>query len=245
MSGPFESFYRSDLQALYAPWIAPVLFLLWLVFRESPREDGAEPAAARFVRAWAIAFALETLLDPLVTGPLLSRFGAEEWAAAVLLPFVLLGDFRVFLLVLFVAEPGLGLAVAAGRAALWTLVMPLVAGATHGFLDWSSGGLPGQSLWLVYETAFLLLAVAFALAWVPAHVAPDRRGARRYLRALLAYVAVYYFLWATADALILAGLDLGWALRAVPNQLYYALWVPFAYALFFRIRVIPAKHVPA
>jgi hypothetical protein len=44
-------------------------------------------------------------------------------------------------------------------------------------------------------------------------------------------VAVYYALWATADLLIrYGGIDAGWLLRALPNQLYYAFWIPFAYA---------------
>ncbi|MGH7856783.1 MAG: hypothetical protein ACREQY_05580, partial [Candidatus Binatia bacterium] len=71
--------------------------------------------------------------------------------------------------------------------------------------------------------------------WVPAHFAPDRRGARRHLRGALAYVALYYFLWAAADSMILAGVDAGWALRVIPNQIYYGFWVPFAYASFFRL----------
>ena len=29
--------------------------------------------------------------------------------------------------------------------------------------------------------------------------------------------------------LILAGVDFGWGLRVLPNQLYYAFFVPFAY----------------
>ena len=57
---------------------------------------------------------------------------------------------------------------------------------------------------------------------------------RNYLRIVLTYVAIYYALWAIADVLIIAGIDLGWALRIVPNQLYYAFWVPFAYFTFFR-----------
>ena len=32
-----------------------------------------------------------------------------------------------------------------------------------------------------------------------------------------------------------AELDLGWGVRIVPNQLYYALWVPFAYWRFFSV----------
>ena len=60
---------------------------------------------------------------------------------------------------------------------------------------------------------------------------------RRYLRGLTTYAAVYYALWAGADVLIQwVGLDAGWALRVLPNQLYYAFWVPFAYFSFFSRR---------
>jgi hypothetical protein len=45
-----------------------------------------------------------------------------------------------------------------------------------------------------------------------------------------------------ADLLIVVGgLDLGWAIRIVPNQLYYSFWVPFAYWRFFSIRLEPAR----
>jgi DNA polymerase-3 subunit chi len=33
---------------------------------------------------------------------------------------------------------------------------------------------------------------------------------------------------ASADVLILMGVDAGWGLRVIPNQLYYAFFVPFA-----------------
>jgi hypothetical protein len=64
-----------------------------------------------------------------------------------------------------------------------------------------------------------------------------RFEAHQYLRALLRYVELYYALWATADLLIVSRvLDWGWALRVIPNQLYYAFWVPFAYLSFFSPR---------
>ena len=54
---------------------------------------------------------------------------------------------------------------------------------------------------------------------------------------MLGYVAVYYALWATADLLILGtGRDVAWALRIVPNQLYYAWYLPFVYWRFFARR---------
>ena len=65
---------------------------------------------------------------------------------------------------------------------------------------------------------------------------PEGTGAHtHFLQGALSYVAVYYGLWAAADALILlGGLDAGWLLRALPNQLYYAFWVPFVFFTFLR-----------
>src|SRR5262249_43735398 len=92
-----------------------------------------------------------------------------------------------------------------------------------------AGPLPEQVLWLAYEIAFVALAL-----WWRARRIPDRRPiALRYLRAVLAYVALYYALWGVADVLILAGVDLGWALRVIPNQLSSSFWSPFAWGLFF------------
>ncbi len=54
-----------------------------------------------------------------------------------------------------------------------------------------------------------------------------------FTRAVLAYAAVYYALWAACDILILAGIDAGWLLRCLPNQLYYGLTVPYVWWRFF------------
>ena len=55
--------------------------------------------------------------------------------------------------------------------------------------------------------------------------------------------AIYYALWAVADVLILAGRDVGWALRIVPNQLYYAFWVPVVWWLFFSPRYASTRSL--
>ena len=62
---------------------------------------------------------------------------------------------------------------------------------------------------------------------------PAPPALQAYLRAVTAYVAAYYGLWALSDVLILAGVEWAWGLRAVPNQLYYAFFVPFVWARFF------------
>ena len=43
-----------------------------------------------------------------------------------------------------------------------------------------------------------------------------------WVRGVSRYVIIYYSLWAFADAVILGlGLDVGYAIRVVPNILYY------------------------
>lgn len=221
MPGSWEAFYRGDLQGLWSLLVVPALFLVALPWLR-PRSAGAEPRAAGFVRAWAAVFAVATIVDPLA----IARAGAP------MLPFVLLGDFRVFLLLLAVRAPERPLAGTIARAAAWTLIVPLVAWALYRLLLVAAGPVPDQVLWLIYECAFAVLALAWRARLGPARRAP----AVRFLRAVLAYVAAYYALWVLADVLILSGQDVGWGLRALPNQLYYAFWVPAVWALFFSPR---------
>jgi len=144
--------------------------------------------------------------------------------------FVWLGDFRVTLLVCELggtSRPWL-------RAALLACLVPLLDLLLFfGLLRSLWPEAPGQLLWLTHEMAFLALALWMRAVWVP-RLAPDETaGHRSFLRSALAYVAAYYALWASADLLILAGLELGWALRLVPNQLYYGFWTPFVFFRFF------------
>ncbi len=217
----WNTFYHSDVQGLWGLIVLPALFLLVRPWRR-PRRAGADPRAADFVCAWATVFTLETIADP----PAIVLLGLP------VLPFVLLGDFRVFLLVLGVAEPDRPLAGTIARAAAWTMVVPLIAWSSYRLAIVLAGPIPELVLWLVYEIAF----VALALWWRARRVPARRPIALRYLRAVLAYVAVYYALWGVADVLLLAGFDAGWALRVIPNQLYYSFWVPVAWGLFFSRR---------
>jgi hypothetical protein len=77
------------------------------------------------------------------------------------------------------------------------------------------------------------LAVFFATRVVPRRVGIERGPVRRYAVAVMAFVVVYYVLWVASDALVASGVDAGWALRVVPNVLYYGVLVPFAYWRFF------------
>lgn len=226
-----RAFYESELQGLWALLAIPALWLALRLWRGRPRTGGIAPRAARFVDGFAIAFAIETLLDPIATGPL-ARGLAPPAPTALSLLFVLLGDFRVFLLVAYLAGGRFALGPALREAALLTPVVPLFAFAASRAAGWAGRPLPGQALWLLHEAAFLAM-VLWLRRLIARREAPGDPARAAYLRAVTVYVAAYYALWALCDAAILAGLEWPWALRALPNQLYYGLFVPFVHARFF------------
>ena len=220
----FEAFYASELQSPWLKLVGPVAFLLWRAVARSPG-PGAVPAQARFVALWCTAFAIETIADPLATGPLVGALGLTGLGAqAVMLLFVLLGDLRVWWLVFHLAKPGIA---ALRRALLPTLAIPVFAYASTALADRLAEGIAGQWLWLTHEATFCGAALWLRSRWLPAHVAEPTT--RALLADVLLYSAVYYALWASADVLILAGFDLGWGLRVLPNQLYYGWTVPFVW----------------
>jgi hypothetical protein len=223
----WEALYTSELQGFWGLAVPSTAFLLWLLVAPRPRGGGAEPRAARFVRAWAVAFTLESIADAIL----------PALAGAPQLPFVLLGDFRVFLLLEVVAAPTRPRATSALVAAAWTLVVPAFAWSAWWLIGALRGPQPETVLWLVYEVAFVALALWLRDVGIPRRRAP----ATPWLRTILAYVAAYYALWALSDVLILAGADVGWGVRIVPNQLYYSLWTPFAWASFFSPRYAAAS----
>jgi hypothetical protein len=80
---------------------------------------------------------------------------------------------------------------------------------------------------LAYELLFLAVAGGFRFVLLPKRTMPDEH--RVWLSAITGYAMLYYALWASADVLILSGLDLGFGLRVLPNLLYYGGFLPFVY----------------
>ena len=244
MFGSAKDFYQSDLQSPYALWIVPLVFLFsWL--RARPNGSRAvDRRAISFMNTYAPLFVIETVVDPWVTGPLIRYLALGEAAANSLrVPFVLLGDFRVYLLVFYLMAPDRGVPAAVVRAALWTFLVPIASWLATEQLMKQHAGLPSQTLWIVYEIFFFLVAMGLASYLIPAR--EDRRNFELeiYLQKMTKYVALYYALWAIADlAIFVGGYDLGWALRVVPNQLYYSFWVPLAYYWFFAPRYAAASR---
>jgi hypothetical protein len=211
---PFASWHGFYAAAWQQPWallIVPFAFASWRAVA-APPGPGALPELRSFVVVWAILFTLETMLDPIATGPLAAALRSPAAVTVLGLAFVLLGDLRIWWLVFRASGRGLAPALAA------TAGVPIAAWLVTRAL----APLPEQALWLIHESLFVALAVLLS-----------RRLSGRFERAVLAYAAVYYALWAACDVLILAGVDAGWLLRCVPNQLYYGFTVPFVWWRFF------------
>ena len=203
------------------PWALLVAPCFWLVMRTVAGRSAGDDRAAHFVWLWATVFLLETMLDP-VAG-LVAKDASAAVQTAVSLFFVLAGDFRIYSLVFVLSmggsSSGRGLGVAAAAAG----AVPAIAWVGNWGLELAWGEMPSQALYLLHETLFVVVCVFLARFWVPAH-APAAHA--RFLQRVLGWVAGYYALWVASDVLILSGIDAGWAVRCVPNQLYYALTVP-------------------
>jgi len=237
--------YYSDLQSLYALLVVPLAFLAWRAASSASARSGVVPAAAPFVSALTLVFAIETMLDPIATGPLLKLDAVRGTFVATVVPFVfvLLGDLRVLLLALGVARPEAGLRSHLQQALALSLIVPIVAGSSYALASWIWPDIHGQALWMIYEFGFFMLCVVLGRRWTSEH-APTDPGKAAFLGSLFGYSAAYYALWLTADiVIVIGGLDLGWALRMVPNQLYYAFWVPFIYWRFFATAPIALPSV--
>jgi len=226
----WHDFYYADLQSLWALLVAPFGFLVYRLVRG----ETSQSAEARFLSRYTLLWAVLTMLDPIATGPLSRTLGiaGEQAGTLVMFVFVLLGDLRVFVLLFGLpaqsssSEPAQRWRV---RAVGFSLIVPLATGALYGTLSWLYPDIPGQTMWLIYEASFFAMAIWLARRAIPEAVGPEHPELRALLTSCAAYAATYYALWAACDIAILAGVDAAWAVRAVPNQLYYALWIPFVY----------------
>jgi hypothetical protein len=235
----WHAVYYSDLQSLYALLVVPLAFLAW---RTAARVDvhrfHAPVATTRFVSGLTLFFAVETMLDPIATGPLLDlEFFADRWSAT-LIPFlfVLLGDLRVLLLAIGVARPDRTLRDNLTWALRTALIVPIIAWVGFKIAGWIWPDVHGQVLWMIYEFGFLVLCIYFGRVWLPRNLSPEA-PMLGFLNTVFGYSAAYYALWLIADVfIVVADLDLGWAIRIIPNQLYYAFWAPFVYWRFTELR---------
>lgn len=178
-------------------------------------------------RRWALLFLIlqiEILLDAALTGALSPIASGSTTALAVGTLFVVLGDLRYFYLFeRQLARPQQSPWRALQVALPLSLLLPTATGIAVRLFPQQ---LSGNRLFLGYEVGFLILVSMHLRLRRLGHTMTSSR--RAYALRLFFFELAQYALWVLADVLIVAGHDLGWALRMVPNLLYYAAFVPVA-----------------
>lgn len=192
-----------------------------------------------WLHAFVMGGVLVTAADAMISGGW-SVLGGEGHAAylPVVFVFVVLGDFRYYLLVQRATAPGLvgdrwawGGPLVWLKAFGWAVTPSLAVGLLQRLLPRAFA--QGRVTFLVYELIALCIAILFAAVLVPALC---RRGEvsaarRRWLLGVSGFIVAQYAGWALADVIILSGHKWGFAARLVPNVMYYALFLPAVLAL--------------
>jgi len=207
-----------------APWLLPAFAAASAVLSGALLAKHAG-TGSRFVNIWVAAFAATTLADAFLT----SKLSPLGGSTAMAIFFVILGDFRLFLLAEKVARP-LGPSLTAARRALtFAFITPVLQRGVAFLLPEHFAGKDLRFTFLTYEVICLVTLAVYAKRSTregdDAHVAVGDR--------LIGFFALQYALWAIADALILYApsfRDIGFGLRLIPNVMYYGVFVPFGYA---------------
>jgi hypothetical protein len=200
----FERIYHSSWHhpvALLAFGVASLAYVLVRV----TKHRSIDP----FFRAWATFFGAQILVDAYLTSDV-----SPIKSTALAIAFVILGDARVYVLLERYRRDGVSPVGAVVQGLALGSLVSVVTGPLSRVIPAMQDT---RVLFLVYE----LCALVQVLAW------RALRGRRSWLDAVVGFVAVQYVLWATSDVLILAGLDVGYGLRIVPNLLYYGVFVAF------------------
>lgn len=178
-----------------------------------------------FLFRWAALFGVVLAADATITGAWSPLPSSSPLFAPLSIAFVILGDARFFVLQERVARPDASMLRVTIVAALTSLVVPVTSTLLRHSLPLDSDG---RWLFLTYE----LLAFGWVLGtWRGRYGRRRDPETRRWLGRVTAIFATLYALWATADVLILWGVELGHLLRIAPNVLYYAVFLPATVAL--------------
>jgi len=215
----FESLYDSPWVATFA--LAAITvggFALWLRRRS-------------FLVGYVGLFTLLAVADALRSGPWSPlHLLASPWEDLIGLGFVLLGDFRYFLVVeRFTSRPS-SKALDPTTPKAWAAAIGLtmiVSGISLVLTKAMPDRFAGRWAFLGWELMFIVLAVVLRFVVLPRRLAAAPEAVRKWLFEVTHFEIATYALWALADIIILAGADAGFALRIVPNVMYYGLFVCF------------------
>lgn len=176
------------------------------------------------LRLVLVLLVLETALDAFVTGALSPLPKSSPLAQPLSIAFVILGDFRFFLL-LERFRGGASWRTAALRAVPLAFVVPVAQALA---ITAAPALFPEQRhIFLVYEALFAALAATLLVLRYPSRAATSP-ALGWYATGLTAFFLVQYALWVLSDVLLLQGHAWALGLRLVPNAMYYGLFLFFA-----------------
>jgi hypothetical protein len=170
-----------------------------------------------FLYGYLTVFTLEILADATLT----SAWSPvpPAWGTAVAVVFVILGDLRYFVLLGRARWPHMPPRAWVAASAL-ALVVPIASQLLERAHPAPFSN--PRTTFLLYELLFALFAGALRV-WLGRTPGEAKRWAIR----VTDFEIVQYALWALADVVILAGYDAGFALRLLPNTMYYVFFLPF------------------
>lgn len=206
----FERLYASGLHNPGFFWLAALLLFV-LLARRLP-----------FLHGFVALFGFAIAADALASGALSPIPPRSALATPIAITFVLLGDFRYFVLLFRYAKGRFG-APELARAVGFALLVPVLSAVVRAVIP--SLAEPMRVTFLTYELMFFALALGLRFVLLPRLQAPA--NVLRFLRELTHFELAQYGLWALADIVILSGVDAGYLLRLVPNAMYYAFFLLF------------------
>lgn len=223
----FKEFYKSGWQHPGIAFIGMLPFVLAFALR------------SRFLLGWLAIFAFEILADALFTGTLDPAAGLGI-GKQVGIAFVIAGDFRYFVLVEWVIArrrkpraQDLGPSWAWALAVVFAFVVPVLSTVPQ--LTWPEWfprehPLVIHRIFLLYEALFLAFALVLRLLVLPRRLAGADAELAAWILKITHFEILQYGLWVLADVIILSAQpDAAYLLRAVPNTMYYALFLPFVF----------------
>jgi hypothetical protein len=201
----FESLSKTAWILPGPAWVALPIILV-LALRSAP-----------FFRVWGIVFGVTTALDAYLNGAWSPVSPTSAWSTVFGITFVYLGDLRLYSALLWD-----GTRRSLGVAALVSWVTPVLAQVLRALFP--AIALVPRRTFLTYELTFLV--VLFVLTRTFRERAPMTSA---FARDLCLLFAAQYGLWILSDVVLLGvGADAGYALRMIPDFVYYAGFIPFA-----------------
>ena len=211
----WQALYDGPWNQPLAGWTLTALTVVWLARQERS-----------WLRTVLLVFALQLCIDNGLTGAWNPLPPTSPLGQPLAILFVILGDWRYFLM----TERALATDGPTWRPWALSLGLALLVPVAQAVaLQVAPAQFPTlRHTFLAYEALFAGLAVVLRLVVWPRRLAGATPDVRAWVLRLTDFEIAQYVLWASADVVILSGSDFGYALRLVPNTLYYGVFLAFA-----------------